>query len=102
MKLEKSKGVDIFLMLNGVEFIDLSLIITNLRDLCALQDILAQVIAAAQRESRSLAPLTEDDIKLISSMKALTKGRETFPEYMKHGAFDNIAYSMMTLVLGKG
>ena len=31
-------------------------------------------------------------------MKALTKGEETFQEYMKYGAFDNIAYSMMTLV----
>ena len=45
----------------------------------------AQVSAVVQRESRSLAPGTEDDIKLISSMKALTKGRETFPEYMKQG-----------------
>ena len=31
-------------------------------------------------------------------MKALNKGRETFPEYMKHGAFDNIACSMITLI----
>ena len=34
-------------------------------------------------------------------MKAPTKGRETFPEYMSRGAFDNIAYSMMTLVPAK-
>ena len=58
----------------------------------------AQASAVVQRESRSLAPATEDDIKLISSMKALTKGRKTFPEYMKHGASNNIAYSMMTLI----
>ena len=31
-------------------------------------------------------------------MKALTKGRGTFPEYMKHGTFDNTAYSKMTLI----
>ena len=31
-------------------------------------------------------------------MKALTKGRGTFPQYMKHGTFDNTAYSMMTLI----
>ena len=61
----------------------------------------AQVSAVVQHESRSLAPATEDDIKLISSMKVLTKGRETLPEYMKHGAFDNIAYSMMTLIPAK-
>ena len=85
-------------MLNGVEFIDLPLIITMLRDLCALEDMPAQVSAVIQRESRSLAPATEDDIKLISSMKALTKGRETFPKFMKFGAFDNISYSMMTLI----
>ena len=60
-----------------------------------------QVSAVVQRESRSLAPATEDDIKFTSFMKALTKGRETFPEYMKHGAFDNITYSMMTLVPAK-
>ena len=58
----------------------------------------AEVSTAVQCESRLLAPPTEDDIKLLSSMKALIKGRETFPENMKHGAFDNIAYSMMTLV----
>ena len=23
---------------------------------------------------------------------------ETFPEYMKHGAFDNFAYAMITLI----
>ena len=51
----------------------------------------AQVSADVQCESRSLASATKDDIKLISSMKALTKGRETFPEYIKHGVFDNIA-----------
>ena len=65
--------------------------------------MLAQVSAVVQGESRSLAPATEDDIKFISSMKALAKGREAFQEYMKHGAFDNIAYSMMTLIpAGKG
>ena len=90
-----------FSILNGVEFNDLPLIITMLRDLCALQDMPAQVSAVAQCESRSLAPGTVDDIKLISSMKALTKGRETFPEYMNGGAFDNIAYSMMTLIPAK-
>lgn len=31
--------------------------------------------------------IAENDIKLIPFMKALTKGRETFPEYMKHGPF---------------
>ena len=61
----------------------------------------AQVSAVVQHESWSLAPSTEDDIKPISSMKAPTKGRETFPEYMNGGAFDNIAYSMMTLVPAK-
>ena len=49
---------------------------------------------------RPLTPTTEDNIKLISSMKALTKGRETFPEYMKQGAFGNMAYSMVTLIPG--
>ena len=34
-------------------------------------------------------------------MKALTKGREPFPVYMTQGAFDNIAYSMMTLIPAK-
>ena len=52
----------------------------------------AQVSADVQCESRYLACATEDDIKLISSMKALTKGRETFPEYIKHGVFDSVAY----------
>ena len=61
----------------------------------------AQVSAIVKCESRLLAPSTEDEIKLISSMKTLTKGRETFPEYMKHSAFDNIAYSMMTLIPAK-
>ena len=60
-----------------------------------------QVSVVAQHESRSLAPATEDDTKLISSMKALTKGREPFPEYMTQGAFDNIAYSMMTFIPAK-
>ena len=60
-----------------------------------------QVSAVAQYESRSLAPGTEDDIKLTSSMKALTKCKETFPEYMNGGAFDSIAYSMMTLIAAK-
>ena len=55
--------------------------------------------AVVQRDSRLLPPGTEDDIKLISSMKALIKGRGTFPDYIKGGAFDNIAYSMMTLIL---
>ena len=36
IKLEKSVGVDGFFMVNGVEFIYLPLIITVLRDLCAL------------------------------------------------------------------
>ena len=62
--------------------------------------MLAQVSAVVQCESRLLATGTEDD-KLISSMRALTKGRETFPEYMNGGAFDNIAYSMMTLIPAK-
>ena len=44
--------------------------------------MLAQVSAVVQCESRLLAPGTED-YKLISSMRALTKGRETFPEYME-------------------
>ena len=61
----------------------------------------AEVSAFVQRASRLLAPATEDDIKLISSMKALTKGTKTFPEYMKHGAFDIIAYSMTTLISAK-
>ena len=52
----------------------------------------AQVSAVLQRESRSLAPCAEDDIKLISYMKALTKGKETFPVYLNGDAFDNIAY----------
>ena len=60
-----------------------------------------QVSVVAQHESRSLAPATEDDTKLISSMKALTKGREPFPVYMTQGAFENIAYSMMTLIPAK-
>ena len=60
--------------------------------------MLVQVSVAVHCESRSLAPATEDGIKLTSSMKALTKGRDTFPEYMKHGAFENIAYSMMRLI----
>ena len=34
-------------------------------------------------------------------MKALTKGREAFPEYMNRSAFDNIAYSMMALIPAK-
>ena len=59
-----------------------------------------QVSVVVERESRSLAPATEDDIKVISSMKALTKDRETFPEYMKHGGFDNVRYSM-TLIPAK-
>lgn len=58
----------------------------------------AQVSAVLQCESRYLATDTKDDIKLKSSMNALTKGREPFPEYMKHGAFDNKAYSMMSLI----
>ena len=61
----------------------------------------AQVNAAVECESRLLAPGTEEDIKLISSMKALTKGREIFPEYMNEGAFGNTAYSMMTLISAK-
>ena len=60
--------------------------------------MLPQVSVVAQHESRSLAPATEEHTKLISSMKALTKGREPFPEYMTQGAFDNIAYSMMTFI----
>ena len=36
-------------------------------------------------------------IKLIS-MKPLTISTKTFPEYMKYGAFDNIAYFLMTLI----
>ena len=48
--------------------------------------------------SRLLTPTTEDDIKRTSSMKALTKGRETFLDYMKQGAFDNVAHSMMALI----
>ena len=58
------------------------------------------VSAFVKHESRLLAPGTEDDIKL-SSMNALTKGRKTFPEYMNGGAFDNIAYSIMTLIPAK-
>lgn len=58
----------------------------------------AKARTVLQHESRSLAPATEEDIKLISSMKALIRDRETFPEYMKHGAFDYIAYSMMILI----
>ena len=34
-------------------------------------------------------------------MKAQTKGRETFPDYMKQGLFDNMTYSMMTLIPAK-
>ena len=98
IKLEKSIDEDSFFLLNGVELTDLLLIITMLWDLCALSDMLAQVSAVAQSESRSLAPATEDDIRLISSIKALTKGRETFPEYMKGGAFGSIPYSMITLI----
>ena len=36
IKLEKSVGVDGFSMLSGVEFIDLPLIVTMLRDFCAV------------------------------------------------------------------
>ena len=36
VKLEKSLGIGGFSMLNGVEFIDLPLTITMLRDLCPL------------------------------------------------------------------
>ena len=61
----------------------------------------AEVSTFVQHESRLLAPATEDDIRLISSMKALTKGTETFPQYMKHGAFDIIAYSMVALISAK-
>ena len=85
-------------MLNGFEFIDLPLIITMLQDLCALQVMLAHVSGVVQCKSRSSAPATEDEIKFISSMKTLTKGRETFPESMKHGAVGNIEYYMMALI----
>ena len=43
IKSEKSVGVNGFFTLNGVEFLDLPLIITILQDLCALKDIPAQV-----------------------------------------------------------
>ena len=36
IKLEKSASVDGFFMMNVVDFIDLPLIITMLRDLCTL------------------------------------------------------------------
>ena len=36
----------------------------------------AQVSADVQHESRSLGSATKDNIRLISSMKALTKGRK--------------------------
>ena len=51
-----------------------------------------------QRESRFLVPYTQDDIKPILSMNALTKESQSFPWYIKNGAFDNIAYSIMTLI----
>ena len=47
LKLEKSRW---FFMLNDVEYIDLPLIITMLRDLCALQNMLAHVSAVVQCE----------------------------------------------------
>ena len=64
IKLEKSVGVNGFFMLNGVEFLDLPLIITILQDLCALKDIPVQVQSVVH-ENRSLALATEHEFKLI-------------------------------------
>ena len=64
IKSEKSVGVNGFFMLNGVEFLNLPLIITMLQDLCVLKDIPAQV-SAVVHENRSLALATEHEFKLI-------------------------------------
>ena len=45
MNLEWFLGVDKFFVLNAVEFIDLPLIITMVQDLCAIEDMPAQVRA---------------------------------------------------------
>ena len=55
--VENSVGADSFFLLNSIKFIDLSLVITMLQDLCALQDMPVQVSAVVQCERRPLAPV---------------------------------------------
>ena len=58
----------------GVEFMDLPLIMTIEGDLSALSSRPAQVRAVVQRESKVWAPETVADIRLRSSVEALSKG----------------------------
>ena len=74
---------------------DFPFIITKLRDLSARNAIPAYLRAVAHLSRSDSVPDTEDDTKLIPSINALIKGRETLFEVMKLGAEVTRVYSIM-------
>lgn len=57
--------------------------------------------AVMHLERRFCAPETEDDIRLMSSIKSLTSGRDTFLQDTKLGAGARTVYSSMMLMPAK-
>ena len=87
--------------MKGVQFNDFPLRMTILCDLCVRKVIPAHSKAVAHRDKRFWAPETEEDIRLISSMKALINGSETLLELIKQGAEDKRVYSRIMLMPAK-
>ena len=74
MEDETSGWSDAFGKEKGVVFIDLPLSMTTEGDLSALNSRPAQFRAVMHQESRVWVPVTVEDIRLRSSMKARSKG----------------------------
>ena len=85
---------------NGVVFIDLPFIITMLLDLSGLNSRPVHLRAVLQCCGRVWAPCTEDGIRLRSSIKAQSKGKET-PLERKWEAFVCMECSRMTFMPAK-
>ena len=98
---EKSVGSEGLEALKGVLLSDLPLITTKLRDFSARKSIPAHLRAVAHLSRRDWAPETVEDIKLISSMKALIKGRDNLLEVIKLGAGESSVYSRIILMPAK-
>ena len=69
-----------------------------LRDLSHLKSIPAHFKAVEHLDNSIWTPETDSDIKSMSSIKALIKGRVVFEEVTKFGALHVLVYSMMTFI----
>ena len=98
---EGAPGSDTLLTWNGVVFIDLPFMITQLCDFEARNSIRAHESAVAQRDSKFWAPGTDADMIFISSMNALTRGKLTPAEEIKFGASASKVYSVTILMPAK-